>query len=361
MSEENTDDDKQYEPSQKKLDDARAKGEVPKSVDLTTAAAYAGFIVAAFAVGTNSLTRLSTELQTLLAQSDALARVAFDGSPSPLMGGVLRGVATQMAPWFVIPACCAILAVIAQRAFVVAPDKVIPKGNRISPLQGFKNKFGRQGLFEFAKSSVKLIIYLVVLGVFLSAQMDRMIGAIYLSPGQIVVELGRLTMMLMLIVLVIAFVIGAVDFLWQRAEHLRKHRMSRKELMDELKQSEGDPTMKHQRRQKSVDIAMNKMLVDVPTADVVVVNPTHFAVALSWDRQKGSAPKCVAKGTDQVAARIRELAQEHGVPVHSDPPTARALHATVEIGAEIPPDHYQAVAAAIRFAESIRARMRARS
>ena len=105
---------------------------------------------------------------------------------------------------------------------------------------------------------------------------------------------------------------------------------------------------------------MNKMLADVPTADVVIVNPTHFAVALKWDRSAGSAPVCVAKGVDEIAARIRELASEHAVPLHSDPATARALHASVEIGSEIAPDHYRAVAAAIRFAENIRQKAKSR-
>ena len=125
-------------------------------------------------------------------------------------------------------------------------------------------------------------------------------------------------------------------------------------MMDELKQSEGDPFMKRQRQQRGQEIATNRMLVDVPTADVVIVNPTHFAVALKWDRTAKQAPICVAKGTDETAARIRELAHECAVPIHSDPPTARALHAEIDIGQEIGQAHYKAVAAAIRFAEKIR-------
>ena len=128
-------------------------------------------------------------------------------------------------------------------------------------------------------------------------------------------------------------------------------------MMDELKQSEGDPLMKQQRRQRGQEIAMNRMLADVPKADVVIVNPTHFAVALQWDKTR-AAPLCLAKGVDETAARIRELAQEYAVPLHSDPPTARALYAEVNIGEEIRPEHYRAVAAAIRFAENIRNKAR---
>lgn len=112
--------------------------------------------------------------------------------------------------------------------------------------------------------------------------------------------------------------------------------------------------MKQQRRQKGVEIAMNQMLAAVPDADVIVVNPTHYAVALKWDRSVGGAPECIAKGVDEIAARIRERAQENAIPIHSDPPTARALFSSVEIGEQIPRDHYEAVAAAIRFADRIK-------
>ncbi|NCM97925.1 MAG: flagellar biosynthesis protein FlhB, partial [Rhodobacterales bacterium] len=133
-----------------------------------------------------------------------------------------------------------------------------------------------------------------------------------------------------------------------------------KEMMDENKDSEGDPHTKAARRQRGYDIATNRMLEDVPQADVIVVNPTHYAVALKWDRAARRAPVCVAKGVDEIAARIRERAAAAGVPIHRDPPTARALHASVEIGQEIRPDQYRAVAAAIRFAEAMRKRARQR-
>jgi len=184
--------------------------------------------------------------------------------------------------------------------------------------------------------------------------MPNMLAAMALTPGQVTVTLLQLCISLLGIVLVIAISLGVLDFTWQRAEHMRKNRMSRKELTDETKNAEGDPHMKQQRRQKGVAIAMNQMLSDVPEADVIIVNPTHYAVALKWDRLNPGAPVCVAKGVDLVAARIREIANDAGVPIHSDPPTARALHATVDVGQEISRDHYKAVAAAIRFADRIR-------
>ncbi|PUB17620.1 EscU/YscU/HrcU family type III secretion system export apparatus switch protein [Yoonia sediminilitoris] len=360
MSDQNDDDDKQFEASQKKLDDARKKGEIAKSADLTTAAAYAGFLLIMATFGPPALLKLSTVMSVLLLRADEMSRVAFSGSLSPLFGGVFLQVFSGVWLWFAAPATGAILSIMAQRAFVVAPTKIKPKPNRISPLEGIKNKFGRQGLFEFAKSFSKLLIYSIVMGAFLVSQSDKIFGSVALSPAMILAELGWMLIQLVGIVLIVAAVLGGIDFLWQRAEHARKNRMSRKEMMEELKQSEGDPIMKQQRRQKGQQIAMNKMLADVPHTDVIIVNPTHYAVALKWERSTGTAPVCVAKGVDEIAAKIRELAHEHAIPVHSDPPTARALHSGVQIGAEIKPEHYRAVAAAIRFAESIRKRARER-
>jgi flagellar biosynthesis protein FlhB len=163
-----------------------------------------------------------------------------------------------------------------------------------------------------------------------------------------------------MLVLLVAVTIGGADFLWQKFSHLKRNRMSRKDLMDEMKDSEGDPHVRAQRRQRAQEVANNRMLQDVATADVVVVNPTHYAVALKWKRGSRTAPICVAKGVDEVAARIRERAALAGVPVHSDPPTARAVYAGVKIGEQIRPEHYRAVAAAIRFAEAMRGRARRR-
>ncbi|WP_019955540.1 EscU/YscU/HrcU family type III secretion system export apparatus switch protein [Yoonia vestfoldensis] len=360
MSDDEEGADKPFEPSQKKLDDARAKGEFAKSVDLTAAAGYGGFFLVCLSIGQVTLVALGDSMLVMLEQSTETAALVFDGSGTAIIGGIIWSAAAPVLPWFAVPAVLALLMVVAQRALVFTPSKIAPKLSRISPLAGIKNKFGRLGLFEFFKSMVKLIIYTVIMGAFLYAQIDVIIGSVHLPSALVMATLGDMVVLLVGIVCVVALLMGGIDYLWQAGEHLRKNRMSRKEMMDELKQSEGDPMMKQQRRMRGQEIAMNKMLADVPQADVVIVNPTHYAVALRWDRQAASAPVCVAKGVDEIAARIRELAHEHAVPVHSDPPTARALHAAVAIGQEIAPDHYQAVAAAIRFAEAIRQKARKR-
>jgi flagellar biosynthetic protein FlhB len=360
MSADEDNEDKQYEPSQKKLDDAREKGEIPKSTDLTTAAAYAGLLVACIGLGGSALVASATHMMAFLDRPAALADEVFGGGSAPVLGGITAAIALPLLPFVVLPGVLALGALFATRSLVFAGERMKPKLNKISPIAQAKNKFGRAGLFEFAKSFAKLIIYGVILGLFLLLELPEILATMALTPAMATAVLLRMSVTFLMLVLGVALVIGGIDFLWQRAEHLRKHRMSHKEMRDEHKQMEGDPHMKQQRRQKAYDIATNRMLTDVPQADVVIVNPTHYAVALKWDRARGTAPKCMAKGVDEIAARIREIAAENGVALHSDPPTARALHATVGIGEEVRPEHYRAVAAAIRFAEAMRQKARRR-
>ncbi|MEJ6396364.1 EscU/YscU/HrcU family type III secretion system export apparatus switch protein [Yoonia sp. 208BN28-4] len=358
MSGENAEDDKQFDPTPKKLEDARRKGEVVKSTDLMTAASYAGFIAIAWFLGAGSLISVGGTLSDPLRQAATLSQVMFDGGPAPIFGVIIIAIMRDVAPWFLAPAVAVLLCIIAKRSFAVAPSKLQPKLNRISLISGAKNKFGRQGFFEFAKSAIKLTIYSCILGIFLVAQSETIIAVIQQSPQRVAILLVELVLRLLVIVLCVATALGMIDYVWQAAEHKRKNRMSRKEIMDEMKNAEGDPMMKQSRRQKAMSLANNKMLTEVPKADVVIVNPTHFAVALRWDPGTDVAPVCIAKGVDEIAARIREVAAENTIPIYSDPPTARALYAEVDLDQPILPVHFQAVAAAIRFAEAMRSKAR---
>ncbi|KAJ57339.1 flagellar biosynthesis protein FlhB [Actibacterium mucosum KCTC 23349] len=360
MSDGQEDDDKQHEPTQKKLDDARRRGELARSQDLNVAASYGGLCLAAFGVGVGSLSAFGDTTAKLLDQADSLSAIALAPGGGTLLLGLLGTALVALLPWFLGPAFLAFLSILGQRSLVFSASKLKPKLSRISPISNAKNKFGRGGLFEFAKSAVKLAAYCIVLSVFLFGRMPAMLDTLHLSPGMGTAVMLRMAVDFLVVAAILALVIGAIDYVWQYFEHLRKNRMSTKELRDEVKQSEGDPYLKQQRRQKGMAIAANRMLADVASADVVIVNPTHFAVALKWDRDSESAPVCVAKGVDEIAARIRETAAEAGVPLHSDPPTARAIHATVEIGHQIHREHYKAVAAAIRFAESLRQKTKTR-
>jgi len=360
MSGQDDDSDKTYDATPTRLLEARRKGEIAKSNDLLTAAAYAGFLVALMTNGSSVLREFGTTLMVLLDQAAALSPLFVAHGASPLMGQLMFDGGRALLPLFAFPAIAVVVTVFAQRAWVFAPTKLTPKRSRISPIANAKNKFGRSGLFEFAKSFVKLTIYSVVLVLFIYQRMPQMLGALQTSPHLVLALMAQLCIVFLCIVVVIAGVIGGIDAVWQHFEHLRKNMMSRKEITDETRNAEGDPYLKQERRQRAVAASQNQMMADVPGADVIIVNPTHFAVALKWSRLPGEAPVCVAKGVDEIAHAIRETAIEAAVPIHSDPPTARSIFATTDIGQQIETEHFQAVAAAIRFAQAMRERAKGR-
>ncbi|MBI1217210.1 MAG: flagellar type III secretion system protein FlhB [Rhodobacteraceae bacterium] len=344
-------DDKPHDPTQKRLDDARDRGEVPRSPDLSVAAAYGGLLLVFTGFGARLIGRIAETCATILGEADRI-------EPGAVIGLLVRALLPAVAPLVLAPAALVLVVLLAQRGIVFTPTKLMPKASRISPLAAAAHKFGRGGLVDFAKSVAKLAAVSTALYAVLAREMPRITGLIALSPAIATQVQLQIALRFLAVVVAVSAVIGVLDYLWQRAEHLRKLRMSRQEMIDEMKDSEGDPQVKHQRRRRGAAIALNQMIADVARADVVIVNPTHYAVALKWSRAARRAPICVAKGTDEVAARIRAAAAGAGVPLHSDPQTARALHAEVEIGAEVRPGHYQAVAAAIRFSEKMRAKAR---
>ncbi|MFN4128628.1 MAG: flagellar type III secretion system protein FlhB [Paracoccaceae bacterium] len=350
--------EKEHDPSEKKLADARRQGDIPKSTELMAAASYGGLLLAGLS-GAHLFETAALTGKVLIEQAPGIARLTVD-SARTVIGGVLHSAVLPLVLLLSAPAASVMLAILAQRAMVFAPDKLAPKLSRIWPWATAKKKFGPEGLFEFAKNFLKLFVVAVALGMFLMGHADNILATASLDPRQGLVQLIALLGQFLVIVIIVTTVIGGVDLLWQRHAHVQRNRMSRKEVMDEMKESEGDPHTKSQRRQRGQDLAMNQMLVDVATANVVIVNPTHYAVALRWTKGARTAPVVVAKGVDEIARRIRETAAEHGVPIHSDPATARSLFATVEIGKPIARDHYRAVAAAIRFAEAMRKRTKER-
>jgi flagellar biosynthetic protein FlhB len=295
----------------------------------------------------------------VLDQADRLSTLVASGGGAPIAGMLLTLAGPPLALLLVAPVLVLAL-LFATRGIVFAPSKLAPKLSRISVIAAAKQKFGIDGLVEFGKSTVKLGIVSLILYTFLAGRLEEILASLYLTPAMSAALMARLVLEFLFIVFLIQLALGGVDYLWQVFRHRQRNRMSRKEMMDEFKDSEGDSHLKSARRQRAQEVATNRMLTDVASANVVVVNPTHYAVALKWDRSKGGAPVCVAKGVDEIARKIRERAAEHGVPIHSDPPTARAIHATVEIGQEIRVEHYRAVAAAIRFAEAMRRRVRRR-
>lgn len=352
--------EKSHDATPQKLEKARKKGDFARSQDAQAAAGYIGFALAIFVAGAWCADQLGQTLMVFLARPAELAAMATSATTDTI--GMLSGqILSGIAPILLGPAVLILLMLIAQRGIVLAPDKLKPKLSRISPISNAKQKYGPQGLMEFVKSALKLTALSFVLSFVMWSEMDRLALFVRLDPRFIPALLADQFWMILTGVLIVALSLAAIDVLWQRHSHRRRMRMTHQEVKDETKQSEGDPHMRAQRRDRGREIASNRMLHDVPTADVVVVNPTHFAVALKWSREANSVPICIAKGEDEWARRIRLRAEQADVPIHHDPPTARSLHASVEVGHRIQPDHYKAVAAAIIFADKMRAQRRERA
>lgn len=352
--------EKTHDPTPQRLTEARRRGDIPRSGDVTVAATYLGLLAVVMTVGAHALREAGSVLMFLVGQPDRLEGLALGPGGAKLMASLLGQLAWALAPIFLAPMAAVLVSLFAQQAITVSADKIQPKLSRLSLLGNAKKKFGVSGFVEFGKAVAKLTAVATALWIYLSRDIDRMIGAATAEAGVVGGIMLQSLVVLLSVTCVIAVATAAVDLVWQRFEFTKRNRMSFQELRDENKQNEGDPHVKSQRRGRAQAIATNRMLLDVPKADVVVVNPTHVAVALKWSRTKGSAPVCVAKGEDEVALRIREVAATAGVPLHSDPPTARALNATVGIGQEIPPEQYRAVAAAIRFSDKMRKAARER-
>lgn len=351
--------EKSHEPTARRLEKARETGDIAHSKDAETFAAYLGFAVAMLVGGGWAAVRIGDTLMPFLARPGDLAGHLLSGAASET-GLVLMGrLAPPVLALVAAPAAMIVALLVAQRGIVLAPERLRPKLSRLSPVKNAQQKYGPRGLVEFAKSAVKLAAIGAVLAIVLGGELGRLPGHVGLDPRLAGQVLERLFRLLIGGVLVVAAALAAFDLAWQHFDHRKRLRMSDQELKEEQKQAEGDPHMKAERRGRAQSIATNRMLLAVPEADVVIANPTHFAVALKWERAGGGAPVCVAKGVDEVALAIRARAVEAGVPVREDPPTARALHGLVELGQEIPPEHYQAVAAAIIFADEMRRKARA--
>lgn len=359
MSGEDNDAEKSHDPSQKRLDEARKRGDVPRSTDLSTAAVYGAAAVALMVSGAYMLDRLGSAAIALIEDSDRLSASMTVSARAPTIG-LLASFAAPLLPIFLLPMAAAVLSVAVQRGFIFAPDRIAPKWSRISPLKSLGQKFGRQGLFAFGKSLFNLCVVCALVASMVPQYANPLMMSLRLSAGQTGLLLARIILHFLFLAFLASLGFGTLDYGWQWLQHRRRNMMTRQEMLEEHKESEGDGHVKGQRRQKGREIALSQMLQEVAKADVIVVNPTHYAVALKWRRSDRSAPICVAKGVDDIAARIREKASEAGVPIHRDPPTARAIHATVEVGQPIRPAHYKSVAAAIRFSEAMRKRAKAR-
>lgn len=348
MAEDNDPESKTEEATPQKLEEARKKGDVAKSADVAPALSLLGATAVVIMGGGYFATKIGE------------AFMPFIASPHLLIGGLEAGAGVEIgmnAVWAVAPFLGAVMLAtivggvggnVFQSGFVFSAEKMKPKWDKVSPMAGFKRIFGPDGLMQFAQTFAKLIAVSVICWMVLKPHARQFENMAAMSPLTILPLARDLTIALMSAVLVFLVLGAGADFIWQRIRFAKRQRMSKEEIKEEYKNSEGDPHVKAKLKQIRMQRSRQRMMQNVPKATVIVTNPTHYSVALRYEAGD-AAPVCVAKGVDALAMRIREVAREHDVPIVENVPLARALYAAVDIDETIPREHFEAAAKVIGF------------
>ena len=350
-------DDKTEDPTQKRLDEALERGDVAKSQEVNTWFIIAGgtLILSTFSgsVGSGILTpmralianagQLRTDGTALLALGNTLSYAVLGAIGVPLLMLALAAIAGNMI----------------QHRLVWSSESLKPKFSKVSPGAGLKRIFGKQAVANFAKGLFKLIALGAVMMAVLWPERHRLESFLMFEPTAILGVTTNLTLQLMGAVVAMLAAVAIADYFFQYRQWYQRQKMSLQEIKDEFKQSEGDPHIKGRIRQLRQQRMKKRMMAQVPKASVIITNPTHYSIALSYDRGM-AAPVCVAKGVDNIAFKIREIAKKHDIPIVENVPLARALHATVDIDEEIPVEHYQAVAEIIGYVMGLKRGLAAR-
>ena len=340
-------DDKTEKPTPRRRQEARRKGQVAKSQELNSAVVLAAGVGALAITGPSTFHKLQAVVSGGLTRTGDPALVSSTG-----IGGLFRatGSAFVSATAPVVVACvvAGILANVLQVGFKVTPKAAKPNFKKINPAAGFKRVFGKDAVIEALKAILKTVAVGGVGFLALWPMVPQLASFVGLAPADLLPTISGMSLSIAEQVIGAFFAIAAGDWLWQKRKHEKSLKMSRDELKKEAKESDSPPELKKAQAKKRAEMSRRRMLTDVPLADVVVVNPTHFAVALRYDG-KAPAPQVVAKGQDLIAAAIRKVAEEHGVPVLANPPLARALYREVEIGGLVPEELFAAVAEVLAF------------
>jgi flagellar biosynthetic protein FlhB len=351
MAEDTDSTDKTEDPTAKRLEDALKRGDVVKSQEVNTWFVIAGATLVLMAFSSGMGEGLTTTMRGLLANAHD---IRVDG---PALPRLFQKLGIELIAAVAIPFLLLMLAALCgnliQHQLVWSFEVLAPKLSKISPLAGLKRLFSKQALANFAKGLVKLVLVGSVLTALMWPERGRLEGLEGTDPAAVLPLVHTLALKLMGAVVAMLAVVAAADYLFQYKQWYAKQKMSLRELKDEFKQTEGDPTIKGKLKQVRQGRMRRRMIQAVPKAAVVITNPTHFAIALQYERGM-DAPICVAKGVDALAIKIKEVAGEHSIPVVENPPLARALHATVEIDQAIPPEHYKAVAEVIGYVMKLR-------
>ena len=351
MADEPDNTEKTEDPTQKRLDEALKRGDVVKSQEVNTWFVIAGatLVLMAFSGGMSS--ELTTTMRGLLANAH---NISMDG---PALPRLFEKIGAELIAAVAIPFLLLMLAALGgnliQHKLVWSLEVLAPKLSKISPAAGFKRLFSAQALANFAKGLVKLVLIGSVLTALMWPERARIMALERADPVAVLPLAQSLALKLLGAVVAIMAVVAIADYLFQYRQWYEKQKMSLRELKEEFRQSEGDPVIRGKMRQVRQTRQRRRMIANVPKAAVIITNPTHYSIALQYERGM-EAPICVAKGVDAVALKIREVAAEHAIPVIENPPLARALHATVEVDQPIPIEHYKAVAEVIGYVMRLR-------
>lgn len=347
MADDTDPESKTEEPSAKRLSDARAKGDVVKSADIPQLASLVGAVSVVILAG-GWLTRdLSAALYPFIAHAGTID--LSSGGAMVVMKQATMAALPPLILVMLVSALAGAVAHIAQSGFLLTPSKLKPDFSKLDLIKGLGRIFGIDGLVQFAKSAVKFLVTGLIAWMVLKPHVGEVRNLVGLDPALMLPEAMKLSKSLLIAVIIFLTGTAAFDWFWQRQRFMNRMRMTLQEVKEEFKQSDGDPHIKGKRRQIQMQRSRQRMMQQVPKATVVVMNPTHYAVALKYEAGETPAPLCVAKGVDELALKIRAIAEEHGVPVLEDPPLARALYASVEVDEEIPVEHFEAVAKVISF------------
>jgi len=347
MSDDQDDSQKTEEPTPHKLSEARQKGNVISSQEVSSFAILLGGALTAAFLGPFMAERLANATGSLLANAHA---ITFDAkNVSDVLLDVLFEVAIGMAPIALLLVVLGAGAKLAVSGFLFSGESMKPSLSKLSLIKGLKRMFSLKSLVEFAKGLLKLVIVGTIVYLLSVPAVDQVEVLMQMDVAAAAEETRLILVRMFAGVVGVMAIIAGLDYMYQRHEYMKEMRMTKQEIKDEHKQSEGDPMVKGRLRQIRAERARSRMMAAVPTADVVVTNPTHFAVALKYEIDSMGAPRVVAKGVDEVAFRIREVANENDVPIVENPPLARALFSAADIDDEVPPEQYKAVAEVISY------------
>jgi flagellar biosynthetic protein FlhB len=350
---EGSDAEKTERPTQKRLDEARKKGQIPRSQELTAAA------VVLVAGGGLHLTgkSLGNGLFDLMRGGLQLSREqAMDSSTAiSMFAGSAQHALLACAPIFGLTLAAALLAPMSIGGWNLSFGTLAPDFSRLSPMAGFGRMFSMRGVVELVKAFAKFALVALIAVIFLHFKTGEMLGLGAEPTAAAIGHAITLSGQALLFLSAGLALIAAIDVPWQLFNHIKSLRMTREEVREEMKESEGNPEIKGRIRQMQHEISKRRMMQEVPKADVVITNPTHFAVALRYDEKRMRAPVVVAKGADEVAAKIREIAGEHKVPIFEAPPLARALFRSVDLNEAVPAGLYVAVAQVLTYIYQLRA------